>query len=277
MTTKTAVPAKQTPPARQLDSHRSHHESHHCDDCHRKETKQSPQKDTTSRDSCQQEHHDDAMLQRTQSEQTHQVHSTRSYEQAYQHGFRRSPLKLTDYFSRLQGDAQIQRRLEALENPRKTVFKVRLPPLPPMDVEPAKSTSTLLPSTAPKSATPTTVTLTTSLPPTAPMSVQFTPPTQPSLVITTQRVLEAALLARDLSIEKDVSFIADYLQVIGQFFKMQGIRTKEHVEAFSLGSLITVDDALTGTYEERKFFFTFNNNNTKSLPRRKNDQPEYIL
>uniref|UniRef100_A0A915KP71 Uncharacterized protein n=1 Tax=Romanomermis culicivorax TaxID=13658 RepID=A0A915KP71_ROMCU len=75
-TKKTAAPAKQTPPACQLDSHQSHHESHHHDDRHRKETKQSPRKDTTSCDSHQQKRRDDALLHCTQSEQTRQVHST---------------------------------------------------------------------------------------------------------------------------------------------------------------------------------------------------------
>uniref|UniRef100_A0A915KDL6 Uncharacterized protein n=1 Tax=Romanomermis culicivorax TaxID=13658 RepID=A0A915KDL6_ROMCU len=110
-TTKTAASAKPARPARQSDSQRSCHESHHHEDRHHKETKQSPQKDTTSRDSLQQDHCEDAPPHCTQSEQTRQVNSTGFYEQAYQHGFRHSPLKLTDYISPLQGDAKIQRHL----------------------------------------------------------------------------------------------------------------------------------------------------------------------
>uniref|UniRef100_A0A915HSP4 Uncharacterized protein n=1 Tax=Romanomermis culicivorax TaxID=13658 RepID=A0A915HSP4_ROMCU len=63
-TTKTAAPTKQRPPACQSDSHHSH-QSHHCDDCHQKETKQSPCKDTTSPDSHQQECCDNAPPHRT--------------------------------------------------------------------------------------------------------------------------------------------------------------------------------------------------------------------
>uniref|UniRef100_A0A915KBH7 Uncharacterized protein n=1 Tax=Romanomermis culicivorax TaxID=13658 RepID=A0A915KBH7_ROMCU len=162
-TTKTAASAKQTPPARQSDSHHSRHESHHRDDPHGKETKQSPRKDTTSRDSHQQDCSEDAPRHCTQSKQTHQ---------------------------------------EALKNPLKPVFKVPLPPTPPMDVEPATSsfalrppTATSLPPTAPMSAIPTTIPHTTSLPPTASSSVQTTAPAQPSLVITTPPVLGDAPLA----------------------------------------------------------------------------------
>uniref|UniRef100_A0A915J2N8 Uncharacterized protein n=1 Tax=Romanomermis culicivorax TaxID=13658 RepID=A0A915J2N8_ROMCU len=48
--------------------------------------------------------------------------------------------------------------------------------------------------------------------------------------LTLQNILHD--IKEDLSIRKDVSFITEYLEVMGQFLKMQGIRTKEHLEAF---------------------------------------------
>uniref|UniRef100_A0A915IXV9 Uncharacterized protein n=1 Tax=Romanomermis culicivorax TaxID=13658 RepID=A0A915IXV9_ROMCU len=75
-TTKTTASAKQMPPTRQSYSHCSHQECHHRDDRHQKETKHSPPKDTTSCDRCQHKCRVDALPHCTQSEQTHQVHST---------------------------------------------------------------------------------------------------------------------------------------------------------------------------------------------------------
>uniref|UniRef100_A0A915ISE1 Uncharacterized protein n=1 Tax=Romanomermis culicivorax TaxID=13658 RepID=A0A915ISE1_ROMCU len=102
-------------------------------------------------------------------------------------------------------------------------------------------------------------------------------------------------IVKDFSNGKNVSYITDYFEVIGQFFKMQGIRTKEHVEAFSLGYLMAADEATVGicvglkknktfpiefiVFEgiESNFFFTFKNNDAITLPERENGTAGYML
>uniref|UniRef100_A0A915KLI4 Uncharacterized protein n=1 Tax=Romanomermis culicivorax TaxID=13658 RepID=A0A915KLI4_ROMCU len=202
MRTKSAASAH-TPPACHSDSHRSRDESHRCDDHHRKETKHSLHRDTTTSNSHQHttsnshQHNPrvEAPPHHTQSEQTRQVHSTGFYEGEYQHSFRRSPPKLTDYISPLHRDAEIQKGMDNLKNPPKPEFKTPLPPAPLMDVEQtASSSASLLQTTA--SLLPMASTLVQS---TATISVQSvstsTVTIQPQLVITTCPALGAATAA----------------------------------------------------------------------------------
>uniref|UniRef100_A0A915L6D6 Uncharacterized protein n=1 Tax=Romanomermis culicivorax TaxID=13658 RepID=A0A915L6D6_ROMCU len=162
MSSKLAAPATQPLPAHQSDSHRSHHKSHSRDDRHHKETQQTQ---ATSHDSCQHEPRDDAPQHHTQSEPLHR-------------------------------EAEIQKRMEALKNLPKDVFKAPLLPPPPMDMEPATSSATSIPltatsqlPTAPTSAGMTMVTHTMLLPPTAQMWAQSTTSAQLQLVITARLVL----------------------------------------------------------------------------------------
>uniref|UniRef100_A0A915KKL5 Uncharacterized protein n=1 Tax=Romanomermis culicivorax TaxID=13658 RepID=A0A915KKL5_ROMCU len=115
---------------------------------------------------------------------------------------RRTIPKANKRVSPLQRDAEVQKCLEALKNPPKLVFKVPLLLAPLMDMEQATSSIASLPlrtiSLPPMALTlapATTVATTTSLPFTASTSVQSTAPAQPLLVITTRRVLGAALAA----------------------------------------------------------------------------------
>uniref|UniRef100_A0A915IIK4 Uncharacterized protein n=1 Tax=Romanomermis culicivorax TaxID=13658 RepID=A0A915IIK4_ROMCU len=57
-------------------------------------------------------------------------------------------LKVNKRVSLLQCDAKIQKRLEALKNPPKSLFKIPPPPRPPMDVEQATLSLASLPPTA---------------------------------------------------------------------------------------------------------------------------------